>query len=218
MICANAIRCASSSSTSAAATQAPRACTASPSSCTATATCRSRWPACSSASGSSPETRRPHAELRDPRRNWYAKPGHKYFLYQYELHLLGGAAPLYGFEHFTRGEFRASTTEHVLPQTPTSKCWQVFSAENRALYTNCLGNLVLTNDNSVYFNYCFTRKRDGITDPDGKTTPCYRTSVLKQEQELADLRGVDARTGPAAPGHPRAMGDAALGTRSRTSR
>ena len=40
------------------------------------------------------------------------------------LHLLGGAAPLYGFEHFTRGEFRASTTEHVLPQTPTSKCWR----------------------------------------------------------------------------------------------
>lgn len=118
-------------------------------------------------------------------RNWYAKPGHKYFLYQYELHLLGGAAPLYGFEHFTRGEFRASTTEHVLPQTPTSKCWRVFSAENRALYTNCLGNLVLTNDNRVYFNYCFTRKRDGITAPDGKTTPSYRTSVLKQEQELA---------------------------------
>ena len=71
------------------------------------------------------------------------------------------------------------------PQTPTSKCWRVFSAEDRALYTNCLGNLVLTNDNSVYSNYCFTRKRDGITAPDGKTTPSYRTSVLKQEQELA---------------------------------
>lgn len=125
------------------------------------------------------------AELRDPRRNWYAKPGHKYFLYQYELHLLGGAAPLYGFEHFTRGEFRASTTEHVLPQTPTRSCWRVFSAENRALYTNSLGNLVLTNDNSVYSNFCFTRKRDGITALDGNTSPCYRTSVLKQEQELA---------------------------------
>jgi hypothetical protein len=123
--------------------------------------------------------------LRDPRRNWYAKPGHKYFLYQYELHLLGGAAPLYGFEYFTRGEFRASTTEHVLPQTPTSKCWHVFSAKDRALYTNSLGNLVLTNDNSVYSNHCFTRKRDGITGSDGKTTHCYRTAVLKQEQELA---------------------------------
>lgn len=125
------------------------------------------------------------AELRDPRRNWYAKPGHKYFLYQYELHLLGGAAPLYGFEHFTRGEFRASTTEHVLPQAPASKCWRVFSAEDRELYTNCLGNLVLTSDNSVYSNYCFTRKRDGITTSAGKATRCYRTSVLKQEQELA---------------------------------
>ena len=125
------------------------------------------------------------AELRNPRRNWYAKPGHKYFLYQYELHLLGGAAPLYGFEHFTRGEFKTSTTEHILPQNPASDCWLVFDAEDRALYTNCLGNLVLTNDNSVYSNYCFTRKRDGATDSDGKSPVCYRTSVLKQEQELA---------------------------------
>ena len=125
------------------------------------------------------------AELRDPRRNWYAKPGHKYFLYQYELHLLGGAAPVYGFEHFIRGEFRASTTEHVLPQTPTSKCWRVFGAKDRALYTNSLGNLVLTYDNSVYSNHCFNRKRDGITGPDGNTTRCYRTSALKQEQEFA---------------------------------
>jgi Protein of unknown function DUF262/Protein of unknown function (DUF1524) len=125
------------------------------------------------------------AELRDPRRNWYAKPGHKYFLYQYELHVLGGAAPVYGFEHFTRGEFRASTTEHVLPQTPTGKCWRVFGAKDRVLYTNSLGNLVLTYDNSVYSNHCFTRKRDGITGPDGKTTRCYRASALKQEQELA---------------------------------
>ncbi len=127
------------------------------------------------------------AELRNPRRNWYAKPGHKYFLYQYELHLLGGAAPLYGFEHFTRGEFKTSTTEHILPQNPASDCWLVFDAEDRALYTNCLGNLVLTNDNSVYSNYCFTRKRDGATDSDGKPPVCYRTSVLKQEQELARL-------------------------------
>jgi len=48
-----------------------------------------------------------------------------------------------------------------------------------------LGNLVLTNDNSVYSNHCFDRKRDGITGPDGKTTHCYRSSALKQEQELA---------------------------------
>lgn len=127
------------------------------------------------------------AELLNPRRNWYAKPGHKYFLYQYELHLLGGAAPLYGFEHFTRGEFKTSTTEHVLPQNPTSDCWLVFDADDRALYTNCLGNLVLTNDNSVYSNYCFTRKRDGAASSDGKPPACYRTSVLKQEQELARL-------------------------------
>jgi hypothetical protein len=37
----------------------------------------------------------------------------------------------------------------------------------------------------VYSNHCFTRKRDGITGPDGQTTRCYRASALKQEQELA---------------------------------
>lgn len=126
--------------------------------------------------------------LRNPRRNWYAKFGHKYFLYQYELHRLGGAAPVYGLEHFTHGEFKASTTEHILPQTPTSDCWLVFGPEDRDLYTHCLGNLVLTNDNRIYFNYCFARKRDGIVDADGQRSACYKTSVLKQEQDLAAFR------------------------------
>lgn len=124
-------------------------------------------------------------ELRNPRRNWYAKVGHKYFLYQYELHLLGGAAPTLGFEHFTQGEFKSSTTEHVLPQTPTGDCWQVFSPMDRTLYTHCLGNLVLTNDNRAYFNYCFDQKRDGIVNAAGVRSASYRTSTLRQEQELA---------------------------------
>lgn len=83
-------------------------------------------------------------ELLNTTRNWYAKTGHKYFLYQYELHLLGGAAPVLSFEHFTRGEFKASTTEHILPQTPSGSCWRVFTPKNRQLYTHSLGNLVLT--------------------------------------------------------------------------
>lgn len=61
----------------------------------------------------------------------------------------------------------------------------MFSPEDRGLYTHCLGNLVLTNDNRVYSNYCFTRKRDGVTGPDGRRSACYMTSVLKQEQALA---------------------------------
>ena len=125
------------------------------------------------------------AELRNPRRNWYAKAGHKYFLYQYELHLLGGAAPAFGFEHFTQGEFKSATTEHVLPQTPTGECWQVFSTVDRALYTHCLGNLVLTNDNRAYFNYCFDQKRDGTISAAGVRSASYRTSTLRQEQELS---------------------------------
>jgi hypothetical protein len=125
------------------------------------------------------------AELLNVKRNWYAKTGHKYFLYQYELHLLGGAAPVLAFEHFTRGEYRASTTEHVLPQTPAGSCWRVFKKADRALYTHSLGNLVLTNNNAVYGNHCFSRKRDGVDDANGSRCPCYATAALLQEQELA---------------------------------
>lgn len=126
-------------------------------------------------------------ELLNVRRNWYAKAGHKYFLYQYELHLLGGAVPVLAFEHFTRGEFRAFTTEHVLPQNPTSSGWPAFKKTGRELYTHSLGNLVLTKDNTVFSNHSFSRKRDGVVGPDGTRTPGYATAALLQEQELATL-------------------------------
>jgi hypothetical protein len=125
------------------------------------------------------------SELINVRRNWYAKPGHKYFLYQYELHLLNGVAPALPFEHFTSSEFRSSTTEHILPQTPEDSCWlDRFSESDRGELTHALGNLSLTYDNSVYSNYCFARKRDGVVAPSGRPA-CYTTSSLKQEQELA---------------------------------
>jgi len=127
------------------------------------------------------------AELRNLRRNWYAKAGHKYFLYQYEVHRLSGVAPALGFDHFATGEFRVSTTEHVLPQNPPDDCWQTFSAEERERYKHCLGNLVLTYDNTVYSNHSFARKRDGVVSTEGTRSPCYRTSTLRQEQDLADL-------------------------------
>jgi hypothetical protein len=61
-----------------------------------------------------------------------------------------------------------------------------FSVPRTALsYTNSLGTWYLPTTTACISNFCFTRKRDGITALDGKTTPCYRTSVLKQEQELA---------------------------------
>jgi len=126
------------------------------------------------------------AALRSPRRDWYGKVGHKYFLYEYEIYLQGGQAPALAYEHFARGgDFRRSTTEHVLPQTPTNDCWKGFSPDDRSTYTNALGNLVLTQHNSVYSNFCFARKRDGVLQPDGSTSDCFRNAVLKQEQEIA---------------------------------
>ena len=135
------------------------------------------------------------AELRNPRRNWYAKIGHKYFLYQYELHRLGGAAPVYGFEHFTHGEFKASTTEHILPQTPDRDCWLVFSPEDRGLYTHCLGNLVLTNDNRVYSNYCFNRKRERGHRP-GRAAVCLLHDLRAETgARPRPLQRMDTRAG-----------------------
>lgn len=127
------------------------------------------------------------ADLENVRRNWYAKRGHKYFLYQYEIHRLGGKPPSLSFDHFTKGEFKASSTEHILPQTPDGQaCWDDhFSEDERAYLTHALGNLVLTYDNSVYSNFCFVRKRDGAPGS-GPDAACYRHSPLKQEQELAN--------------------------------
>jgi hypothetical protein len=124
------------------------------------------------------------ADLLNVRRNWYAKPGHKYFLYQYELSLLGGNQPQLPFEHFTTGEYKSTSTEHILPQVPTDSCWlNVFSEEARSYLTHALGNLVLTFDNSAYGNFCFERKRDGVS-VNGQVSASYRTSVLKEEQDL----------------------------------
>lgn len=127
------------------------------------------------------------ADLLNTRRNWYRKPGHKFFLYQYEISLLRGVAPQVTFEELVTPANRIKTTEHILPQTPVDDCWNTFTAEDRERYTNSLGNLVLTFDNSVYSNFCFSRKRDGIGAADGSRTACFATSTLKQEQALATV-------------------------------
>jgi hypothetical protein len=125
------------------------------------------------------------ADLRNVRRNWYAKPGHKYFLYQYELHLLDGDQPTLSFDHFT-GDHRSSTTEHILPQHPNDPCWtELFTKTDRDELTHSLGNLVLTYDNSSYGNRCFATKRDGASG--NTSSACYRRSVMRQEQEISLL-------------------------------
>ncbi|MFM7061503.1 MAG: DUF262 domain-containing protein [Actinomycetes bacterium] len=127
-------------------------------------------------------------DLMNVRKNWYAKGGHKYFLYEYEVSLLKGIPPKWPFEHFVSAESRTRSTEHILPQTPTEPCWlAAFTDQQRGELTHSLGNLVLTYDNSSYSNFCFVRKRDGqVNDANGEKSACYRNSLLKQEQELAD--------------------------------
>jgi hypothetical protein len=122
--------------------------------------------------------------LLDVSRNWYAKPGHKYFLFQYELFRLGKRSPSFTFDQFV-GAKRSQTTEHILPQHPGATGWSQFSQQARARHTHSLGNLVLTFDNSVYSNHSFKRKRDG--DKAHPERACYRSSTLLQERDLADF-------------------------------
>jgi hypothetical protein len=52
--------------------------------------------------------------------------------------------------------------------------------------TNALGNLVLTRDNSAYYNHAFPQKR-GAAGPGIPAKACYAQAPLAQEQELAGL-------------------------------
>ena len=124
------------------------------------------------------------ADLISVKKNWYAKSGHKFFLYEYEQSLLDGIPPKWPFEYFVAGESRTRSTEHILPQTPTEACWlDAFTEQERSELVHSLGNLVLTYDNSSYSNFCFDRKRDGKAGEQGR---CYTRSSLRQEQELAE--------------------------------
>lgn len=135
------------------------------------------------------------ADMLNTKKNWYAKPGHKYFLYEYEVFLLNGVPPAVLYDFFATGETRGRSTEHILPQSPEAECWrEVFTQQEFVDLTHSLGNLVLTYDNSVYSNFCFDRKRDGVVNSkSGEVSPCYRTSTLKQEQRIAAWKTWDAK-------------------------
>ncbi|MET7400423.1 DUF262 domain-containing HNH endonuclease family protein [Dactylosporangium sp. NPDC005572] len=118
--------------------------------------------------------------------NWYRWGALKYFLYEYELHLLNGAKPDLDYAFFAKTK-REKTIEHILPQTATSPYWtQRFSKEQLRGLVHTLGNLVLTRDNSAYSNKDFPDKR-GAAGPNIPKKPCYAQAPLVQEQELAPL-------------------------------
>jgi hypothetical protein len=120
--------------------------------------------------------------------NWYERSGHKYFLYEYELALMGAGQIIPAFAEFTTKGNEKRTTEHILPQHPNedARCWwDRFTPDEHVALRHSLGNLVLTLDNSSYSNKCFDAKRGRPMGPGEETITCYAQSSLHQERELA---------------------------------
>ena len=113
--------------------------------------------------------------------NWYAWYGLKYFLYEYEQYLAQKEKEPVHVRWDEIWDVKRDTIEHVLPQTPAGAYWlDRFTDEQRQRWTNDIGNLTLTYDNSCLGNKPFPGKKG---DP---TTDCsYATSKLFIEQQLA---------------------------------
>ena len=113
--------------------------------------------------------------------HWYWWRGLRYFLYEYEEHLASarGVSPKVSWEGIGSGE----SVEHVLPQVIENQSYwqQFFDADSHEKYVDDIGNLVLTKDNSSLSNKPFPDKK-GTIDAEW---PCYATSSLFQERELA---------------------------------
>ncbi|WP_447646194.1 DUF262 domain-containing protein [Nocardioides zeae] len=120
--------------------------------------------------------------------NWYARRGHKYFLYEYELDIRQHAQELPPLSYFTAATGEQRTTEHVLPQHPAKDdgCWwDHFTEAEHANLVHSLGNLALTYDNSSYGRKCFSSKRGVAAAPGAEESRCYAQAELKQERQLA---------------------------------
>lgn len=114
-------------------------------------------------------------------RNFYAWPGIRYLLYEWEIERAGAKQVKLSWKELHKRQPK-TTIEHVLPQTPDDPYWlDRFSEAERKLYTHDLGNLCLTEDNSKYSNKPFPRKRG---EP-GADSPCYITANLASERHLA---------------------------------
>ena len=123
--------------------------------------------------------------------NWYVRRGHKYFFYEYELSIKPHGQELEPLSFFTESRQEQRTTEHILPQHPKTgdKCWwQVFTEEEHVSLLHSLGNLVLTYDNSVYGNKCFSAKRGKPLGPGVPVIKCYAQAALRQEQLLTQYK------------------------------
>jgi Protein of unknown function (DUF1524) len=116
--------------------------------------------------------------------NWYGKRNLlRYTLFEYELHLLAtegqGKAPSLAWEQLSD-----STIEHILPQTPDegSHWLEKWDAEQIKSCLHDIGNLVLTQDNSSYRNFEFTRKKGKAGE-----SPSYSNSDIRQERKISSF-------------------------------
>jgi hypothetical protein len=114
--------------------------------------------------------------------NWYGTRHRlKYTLFEYELHLLAtegqGKEPLLTWE-----QLNDSTIEHILPQTPEEDShWKIAWSPND--FKECLhdiANLVLTQNNSNYKNFEFSRKKGQPGQ-----SPSYSNSDIRQERKIS---------------------------------
>jgi hypothetical protein len=114
--------------------------------------------------------------------NWYATRNRlRYTLFEYELYLL--ATEGQGKEPDLKWELlKDSTIEHILPQTPDADShWKaVWSSDDFNLCLHDIANLVLTQDNSRYLNFEFSRKKGKPGE-----SPSYSNSDIRQERRIA---------------------------------
>ena len=132
----------------------------------------------------SPDEEFQEALHRVPRYGW---PGLKYMLYEWEHHLAGQHDVQLDWERLEQRD-ASKSIEHILPQTPTDAWKLAFGPSEIEELTHDLGNLVLTEDNSVYLNKAFGEKRGvaGERGPDGSLRRTYANSPLFQERALVE--------------------------------
>jgi hypothetical protein len=116
-------------------------------------------------------------------RDYYHWDGIKYFLYEYEQFLAEQAGKKIEMPWEVLIETdKKDTIEHILPQTPVDKYWTSrFSEDEQNTWTNDIGNLTLTYDNSPMLNKPF---RKGKKAKDDKLY-YYKESNLFTEKEVS---------------------------------
>ncbi|MGA2258057.1 MAG: DUF262 domain-containing protein [Thermoguttaceae bacterium] len=117
----------------------------------------------------------------DPDADWYDWTGLRYFLYEYETHLTKAQNKDDVKISWKELEKLKHSIEHILPQTPACDYWlSRWDESQRAKYTNDIGNLCLTRDNSSYGNKSFPDKKGEV----GSGHACYANGNFVMERNL----------------------------------